>query len=100
MQIKCDMKYYKGTAELSFHTYANSGTAITLESKGGPVATATVWVPGLKVGEVAIKDYSENEGMFRTLYNAGVIGTPHRYVRTGYEEVPVCKLLVKPANSQ
>lgn len=44
---------------------------------GMPIATATVcipeWEPYRKPDAVAIKDYSENEGLFDALYDAGVV---------------------------
>jgi hypothetical protein len=42
--------------------------------------------------EIAIKDYSENEGIYNALLNAGVITPKHRELSTGYVTVPVCKL--------
>lgn len=62
-------------------TYAQGGTCLRLiEAQQGLVATATSWIPGLKVGEVAIKDYSENKGMLAALLDAGIILEPHRDV--------------------
>jgi hypothetical protein len=85
---------------LSYATYDNGRIAIRLVCQNGePMATATVNVPGVNVpdGHVIIKDYSENEGMFKALVEAGVIGAiPLDYVRISqWVEAPICKLLVK-----
>lgn len=61
------------------------------------VAVATVNLPEepLDKDEVIIKDYSENEGMYKTLHDAEIISAPVRLVKTGFVECPVCKLLIK-----
>jgi len=68
--------------EYTIGEYANGGTAIRLVdvNDGYPVATASVWIGNLFVDEIAIKDYSENEGMVEALVNAGIIDPPHRSV--------------------
>lgn len=62
------------------------------------IAVATVNIPGitLKTHEVAIKDYSENEGMLKALILADIVAMPHKFVKGGYVEFPVCKLKIKP----
>jgi hypothetical protein len=64
------------------HEYVNGGTAITLvdTDDGMPVATASLWIGNLFHDEIAIKDYSENEGMVEALLEAGLIYPPHRSV--------------------
>jgi hypothetical protein len=61
------------------------------------IAVATINLPAemMTDDEVIIKDYSENEGMLAVLVEAGIISDPVRYVRTGYVNSPVCKLLIK-----
>lgn len=65
---------------------------IFINSDGFTEFKATVWVAGLKAGELAIKDYSENEGMLEALIYHGYIKPPHRYIRSGYVDIPICKL--------
>lgn len=63
------------------------------EDEGMPWATATVNLPDkLWPGELAIKDYSENEGILDALVAGGVVEEPHRYVSSGHVIIPVCKL--------
>lgn len=85
---------YRGeTLTLVKSTYYAGGTALVLtDEEGMPFTTVTVWVPGLKSGEVAIKDYSENEGMLATMINHGIVHPPHRHVASGFVTIPVCKL--------
>lgn len=61
-----------------------------------PISTATINVPNepLEEGEVIIKNYSENEGMYNELVRVGIISTFVRMVKLNYCDVPVCKLLV------
>jgi len=78
--------------------YAHPRIALILEDpdEGEIIATATINIPEEKiaVGEVIIKDYSENEGMFNVLYNAGIISKPVRFVQSGFINSPVCNLLI------
>lgn len=60
------------------------------------VAVATTNLPGLHKDEIAIKDWSENEGMYNTLLGAGVITPAHRYEKSGWvEAIPICYLNTK-----
>ena len=58
-------------------------------------AIATVNIPEESIAkdEVIIKNYSENEGMLDSLAIAGIITFPSRYIKTGFVECPVCKLI-------
>lgn len=80
---------------VQFEKYTNNNTAITLYEKETkePFAVATVNIPGLKEGEVAIKDYSENEGVLKMLFMAGYISEPLRIEEYGFVKIPICKLL-------
>lgn len=79
--------------------YQNGRPALQLVDAygGAPVATATVNLPDevLEPGEVAIKDYSENEGMLAVLVKAGIVGAPVRTVTSGWVTVPICPLLME-----
>lgn len=85
---------------VKFAYYGNKRVAITLDEKetGDPVMTCTVNVPDeeIDLGEVIIKDYSENAGILWKLIDAGVISEPVRKIYTGWVSCPVCKLLVNP----
>ncbi len=86
------------SCKLSFARYINGGIAIRLVDAEDhtPIAMATICVTDaqLKEGEVLIKDYSENQGMVDTLTEAGIIEKTGRTVRSGYVDIPVCRLLV------
>lgn len=69
--------------------------AIVLERENGEgYAVASLNVDEhLDAGEVAIKDYSENEGMLNTLVSAGIVSEPVRWLLCGHVLVPICRLL-------
>ena len=83
---------------LDYAFYENGRTALLLldATDGQPVATASVNIPEvpLEDDEIAIKDYSENEGMYNVLNAAGVISQPVSFIENGFVVIPVCKLLL------
>ncbi len=78
--------------------YGNGRTALLLRDieDGAPVAKATVNVPdaSLQDGQVIIKNYDENEGMLNALIEAKIVSHPIGSIMTGYEECPICWLLI------
>jgi hypothetical protein len=80
--------------DVQVERYGTSNPAVRLldVEDGMPVAVATLNVNGLELDEVAIKNYSENENMYETLLENGIIHPMHREISTGYVTVPVCKL--------
>lgn len=88
---------YKGyVCELVFKKYLNGQVALQLESvEDGLVSTATVAVDErIEEGYVAIKDYSENEGMLDFLIEEGIVEESEYILSYGYVNIPVCKLLI------
>lgn len=88
--------------ELSFSSYAAGPiTAIrfiyTIPATGEEEVflTATCFLEDLRPGEVAVKNWSENEGVLDTLLREGIVKFPHRHIRTGYVMAPVCYLTDK-----
>lgn len=74
--------------------YSAGGKAIMLKCEdGSPMATATAWIPGLGVDEIAIKDYSENEGIYDALLEAEIIAPHHRLIPFTFVELKVTKLI-------
>jgi hypothetical protein len=77
-------------------TYKEGGIRIQLyDSKDGtPYATATTSIQeDLESGEVAIKDWSENEGILDFLVQNKIVKEPHRFVESGYVKIPICELI-------
>lgn len=76
--------------------YDNGRPALQLidAEDGSPIATATVNLPDVPLGrnQVAIKDWSENEGMLKALTEAGIVKPTGQTVPSGYVEVPICEL--------
>ncbi len=77
--------------------YGNGRPALILRDAkdGGQVAVATVNLPGVSVGpdEVFIKDYSENEGMFAALVQAGVVEAAGANASRGFAGVVRARLM-------
>jgi Domain of unknown function (DUF4313) len=93
------LKYKEWNCSLVKEHYAYGGRVVLFlndAENGEPIATCTTNVPKepLAVDEVFIKNYSENEGMLDFLVNAGVVKDTGRRIKSGYVEIPVCKLLV------
>lgn len=65
---------------------------------GSPVATMTVNIPELPLGEneYFIKDWSENEGMLDAILSCGLASDTGRRERTGFVYAPV--VTITPAN--
>jgi hypothetical protein len=63
---------------------------------GVPYAIATVNIPELinVEGYVAIKDYSENEGMLKFLIDNDFVEPPVTHVESGYVKLPICKIKI------
>jgi len=76
--------------DVRIEKYRMGGTAVRLINTldGSPYASVSVWIEGLAQDELAIKDYSENEGMLIRLVAAGIVTRPHR-VLNGF---PIVKL--------
>jgi hypothetical protein len=81
--------------EPTLKRYNNGQTCIQLidTADGFPFATATVAVENdlLKEEEVAIKDYSENEGVLDTLLAHNIVEEPHAFIQSGFVKIPICK---------
>jgi hypothetical protein len=83
------------TLRVEFLKYQNGQIRIQLydTADGFPYATATVATEKhlLKEDEVAIKDYSENEGILNTLIKHEIVENPHAFIQSGFVKIPICK---------
>lgn len=87
------VKFLGEECTLSLQAYMRGGHALQLLCEdGSPMAMATTWVEGLEPQEMAIKDYSENEGIYDALLEAGVIQPYHRTIDSGFAKLKVVKL--------
>lgn len=88
------VRFKDWTCTVQKRRYDNGRVALSLVDEEGPVATATVNLPDVTLGrnQVAIKDWSENEGMLDALVAAGVVKPTGHKVRSGFVEVPICEL--------
>ena len=77
-------------------SYPDGSVRIQLydSSDGTPYATATCKIQeNLDPGEVPIKNWSENEGMLDFLIDNKFIERPHRYIKQGFVNIPICKII-------
>ena len=61
---------------------------------GETVSNPTCYIEGVPAGHVAVKDYSENEGMLHALIAAGIVGKPIGTISSGFVGMNICPLLV------
>lgn len=94
MQVK--FKQWDCTLLTAFYQGGNMALkliGIDLPAYDNVVAVATTNLPGLAENELAIKDWSENEGMYQTLLGSDIITPAHRYEQSGWiEAIPICYL--------
>lgn len=94
-----DMKFNGYDCSVKLNRYANNRAQLHLYDKedGCPVAVATINVPNEDIlpGEVIVKNYSENEGMYEALLEAKIISPSHRIIRSGHVVCPVAFLADK-----
>lgn len=86
-----------GLKEVEIHTgrYQNGRLAVQLVSQGEGYATVSVNLPMESVGhdEFVFKTYSENEGLYEALLQAGVIEWTGRTAGTRtLGPLPICRL--------
>lgn len=89
------MKHKGKSLRATYSKYGNGQNAILLDyaSNGQSYAVASVSLDHpLLSDEVAIKNYSENEGILESLLKAGIVAPPHRYISSGFVQIPICKL--------
>ena len=95
-----DVKFKKWECSLAFGEYQNGRTILFLKDNATleDVLCASVNLPNeaLRPNEIAIKNYSENEGVLDALIKHKVVSKPKRYVNLTHVSVPICELLMKP----
>jgi len=93
------VKFLEWDCKLVKLRYTNGQNAlelITNDQEQESVAIASVALAGeqLAEDEIAIKSWSENEGMLECLFDAKVVSEPIRTVNTGFVVAYICKLLI------
>jgi hypothetical protein len=89
------MKHKGKSLRVQYSKYGNGQNAILLNyaSNGQSYAVASVAIDQpLRPDEVAIKNYSENEGILESLLEAGIVSPPHRFISSGFVQIPICKM--------
>lgn len=92
------VKFKKWNCIALFLKYqSNNRTAIQLldEKTKEVIATASVNLPDVEINdnEIAIKDWSENNGMIEALREAGIIGKTICTTPSGFCNIQICELL-------
>lgn len=97
--MHCKTKHFDGEVELVWTKFMDTAqTCLLLMGPEGPEFKATTTVAAdLEPGEVAVKDYSENEGMFRWMLESGIITDTGKVVSQGFVGIPIGKLTPKYA---
>ena len=76
--------------------YENGNTALVANTSDGlPFMTISVNLKPLDKNLVAVKDYSENEGILQTLIDAGAIETTGQIIYSGFVACPVVRVSPK-----
>lgn len=78
----------------NFHTlqYTENGNLyIGVVRKGELIADVTVNVGTLPLGQIAVKNYSENAGLLEQLEQLGLVEEVVGYVPSGFVQIPICK---------
>ena len=61
---------------------------------GFPVLVASVAIEEfLSTDEIAIKDYSENEGVLNFLIKEGIVSSPLKYFNSGFVRIHICQIM-------
>lgn len=104
--INIKTKYIDYPCTVEFGEYRNGQISISLfdAETGEPAAKATSCMEGIVnidwksknshfKGKTAIKDYSENEGMFGALIKAGIIEPTGETIETDYVTFPIVRVI-------
>jgi hypothetical protein len=98
MIVESKMKYYQGPMEIISGTYPSGQIYLqgAVVGTGEPIATLTSNVPDVDIpaAHIVVKDYSENEGVYKTLLEAGVIEECVDKIPSGFIELLVCPLAI------
>ena len=94
-----EITFKKWKCEIKTAKYMNGNNAIQFieAGTGEPILTASVNPPHIILAddEIAIKDYSENEGVAECLKYHEIIGTQVSNIVSGWVNIPVYKLTEK-----
>jgi hypothetical protein len=87
--------YGKYSISISMKRYQNGHHRMEfIDSEDGfPVLVASVAIEeSLSPDEIAIKNYSENEGVLGFLIEEGIVSNPLKYINIGFVKIPICKI--------
>lgn len=93
-KVRNKFRFRKEDLYLEFEKYdADKSVALVIRDEmGAPYATLSIRITDqakLEDGEFAIKNYTENEDIAKTVFETGWFEDTGKRVRTGYVEVPI-----------
>lgn len=94
MEDVLSVEYLDEICKIQVGEYNNGGLIALqlIDEWGMPVATCTCNSLFLEKDEVAIKNWSENYGIYEALLDSNIIEEKHRNIDIGYNSAPVCRL--------
>jgi hypothetical protein len=73
--------------------YTNNDRIGLVDNEGTPLTRNITDEPMGKT-EVAVRDYSECEGVLNALVDSKIVSKPKRFVRSGFVDFPICEVIV------
>ncbi len=95
MNIKFSTCEYNCRLEwLNYTSNGNVALVARDAADGSPIGALSInTYEELPSDVIAIKDYSENEGVLKSLVDNGVLAEPEDWINIGYVQIPVCRIL-------
>ena len=93
--MKFSGPYGEYDIEIKMSKYVNGQNRMDFIDKedGFPVLVASVAIEeSLTPDQIAIKDYSENEGVLKFLTEKEIISSPLKYFNSGFVRIPICQI--------
>jgi len=94
--MKFSGTYGEYEIDIKMSKYGNGQNRMEFIDKedGFSVLVASVAIDeNISSDEIAIKDYSENEGVLKFLMEKGIVSSPLKYFNSGFVRIPLCKLM-------
>ncbi len=88
------VEFSEWKCQVMMEKYHSGGISLRLVDETGPVARATVNIPGAAIAEdqILVKDYEENEGVLQALITAGLLTDTGQTLRSGNQQLHVAQL--------
>ncbi len=94
------VQWYGQECEVQFSKYcASDRLALLFQPPGEPphIVSVNLTQEPMTQNEMAVKTWDDDGEGLGIAIAAGILRPPHRFVQSGFVQVPICKLLVRPA---